>query len=313
MSMKIGGVVPMATKASQPFEGEPTLAEILRFERLAGEVLAMPYVPSGKRGKDTLAVDGSPIIGMLAEKKLHATVKRYLSEDISTHERHIPDLLADDTTPPVRMVADVMTEGHIFEVQTGSFYPLKKKIQTYLDHTPFHITVVHPMAGIRYLSWINPADGSVVSRTKCRGRRRVIDIAKELFWLSDFIGNPRFSLRLLFLEIEEYRMKDGWSRDGKRGSHRYERFPTTLLGDVMLYEPEDYAFYFLPPDLPRKAPFTAAEYAKITGIRGRSTYGVLHLLVKLGILQEAGKAGRAQQYLIPTSMTWKGFIYYGTD
>ncbi len=286
---------------SPVFEGEPTLAEVLHFERIAHDVLTAPTPTPQKRKKDTLKGGEDAIIGLLAEKKLHATVKRYLCEDTATHERHIPDLLAsqEDGQRPIRMVADVMVGNHIYEVQTGGFYPLRKKIQTYLDHTTCDITVVHPMAGIRYLSWINPEDGSIVSRTKCRGHRKVRDIAKELYWLSDFIGHPRFSLRLLFLEIEEYRMMDGWSKDGKRGSNRYERYPTTLLGDVSLYEAEDYAFYFLPESLTPGVPFTATDYAKASGIRGRGAYGVLHLLVKLGVLHEAEKAGRSMQFIIP--------------
>ena len=100
------------------------------------------------------------------------------------------------------------------------------------------------------------------------------DVAKELYWLSDYVGNPRVSVRLLLLELEEYRMADGWSRDKKRGSNRYERFPTALLGDVTLITPADYADYFLPaalssPDTEGSYPlFTAAAYAKATGIRG---------------------------------------------
>ena len=286
-------------KAPLPFEGQPTAGEIWQFERIAREILQTPTLSPKRRKKDPDSPTQDPIIGLLAEKKLHATVKRYLSEDLSTHERPVPDLLQSEDTPPIRMVADVMTEGHIYEVQTGGFHPLRKKIQTYLTHTTCHITVVHPMAGIRYLSWIDPSDGSIVSRTKCRGRGCVKNIAKELYWLHDFIGNPRFSLRILFLEIEEYRLKDGWSKDGKRGSNRYERYPTTLLGDVMLYEPEDYAFYFLPPSLPKDTPFTAAEYAKASGIRGKATYSMLHLLVKLGVLLPAPKEGRAQRFIIP--------------
>lgn len=288
------------TKKNIPFEGEPSLADTLRFERIAAECLTMPYNPPKKRKSNPEASADTPIIGMLAEKKLHATVKRYISEDITTHERTVPDLQAGETGErPLRMVADVMIDHHIYEVQTGGFFPLRKKIQAYMTHTACSVTVVHPMAGVRYLSWINPEDGSIISRKKSPGRKRVKDIAKELYWISEFVGNPRFSLRILFLEIEEYRMADGWSRDGKRGSNRYERFATTLLGDVTLKTAQDYATYFLPPSLPIGVPFSAADYAKASGIRGRATYSVLHLLVGLGVLREAEKEGRAQRFVIP--------------
>lgn len=285
-----------ATK-TLPFEGEPSAADTLRFLRIAEEVMATPWPTSGK-GRAT--EEENPIIGTLCEKRLHATVKRYLCEDERTHERPVADFDISEPSSGQRkngMVADVLVDDQIFEVQTGSLYPLRKKLAWYLTHTDCSVTVVHPMAGIRYLSWIDPTDGHIVSRRKCPGRGQVKDIAKELYWISDFIGNPRFSLRILLLELEEYRMKDGWSRDGKRGSNRYERFPTALLGDIMLYEPEDFAFYFLPDTIPANTPFTAAEYAKASGIRGRATYGVLHLLVKLGVLSETEKIGRSQGFI----------------
>ena len=203
------------------------------------------------------------------------------------------------------MVADILVDGHITEVQTGGFFPLKSKIGWYLSHTPCRVTVVHPIPAVKYLSWINPSDGSIISRSKSPKRGRVRDVAKELYWLSDFIGNPRLSVRILLLEMEEYRLADGWSKDKKRGSNRYERFPTALLGDVTLATPADYADYFLPPAL--SAPdtegntplFTAAAYAKATGIRGRATYGMIHLLERLGLVEEQEeKAGRSKTYRV---------------
>jgi hypothetical protein len=194
------------------------------------------------------------------------------------------------------------------EVQTGGFFPLREKIGWYLTHTPCRVTVVHPIPAVKYLSWIDPADGSILSRHKSPKRGRVKDVAKELYWLSDYIGDPRFAVRLLLLELEEYRLADGWSRDKKRGSNRYERFPTALLGDVTLWTPADYAAYFLPPAL--SAPdgegndpvFTAAAYAKATGIRGKATYSMLRLLEGLALLEETEeKVGRSRGYRVKTT------------
>ena len=290
-----------------PVEGAVTPAEAMRFGEIAQEVITSPkYLIAGRRSR--AADDGAPHIGTLREKRLHAAIKLYLCPDEACHERPVADLLAAGEAEVLdkkrRMVADILTDGQIFEVQTGGFYPLKEKISWYLTHTPCRVTVVHPIPSVRYLSWINPEDGSIISRRKSPKRARVKDVAKELYWLSEFIGNPRFSLRLLLIELEEYRMADGWSRDGKRGSNRYERFPTALLGDVTLSTPADYAAYFLPSALAEPVDgegnlpiFTAAEYAKLTGIRGKATYSMIHLLEQLGLIQETEeKVGRSKAY-----------------
>lgn len=287
----------MTTKTKKippPFEGEPSLGEKLHFERIAREVSGLPWHTSARA---STCNENSPIIGTLREKRLHAVIKRYLCEDVTTHEIPVRDILLSDDAPDTKMVADVLADNHIYEVQTGGFYPLIKKLTWYLEHTDCNITVVHPMAGIKYLSWIDPNDGHVESRNKVSKRGRVKDVAKELYWLKDFIGNPRFSLRLLLLEMEEYRILDGYGKEKKSRASKYERFPTALLGDVRLHEPEDYAFYFL-PDTIKDAPFTAAEYTKATGIKGKAAYSMLHLMVDLGILTEGEKIGRSMSFSV---------------
>ena len=160
------------------------------------------------------------------------------------------------------------------------------------------MTVVHPLPYRKYLSWIDPASGQILSRRRSPRHADVRSAARELYWLSDWIGDPRLTVSLLFLELEEFRMQDGWGRDGKRGSNRYERIPTALCGRVDLRTPADYAAYFLPQE-PTAFPdgyFTAAGYARLTGIRGRTTYGVLHLLEKLELIREDGMEGRSRRY-----------------
>ena len=91
----------------------------------------------------------------------------------------------------------------IFEVQTGGFYPLRKKIEWYLSHTACHITVVHPLPAVRYLSWIDPTDGHIISRRKSPKRGEVKHMAKELYWLSapvygagQTVGGKSLSVRI---------------------------------------------------------------------------------------------------------------------
>jgi hypothetical protein len=253
--------------------------DALRFGRICDTFLRTP--------EQVRNVTGG--IGTLGEKSLHAIIKSYLCEDTLCHEYTLPE--------SSRMVADIFKDNHIFEVQTGSLYPLRKKVGWYLANTDYAVTVVHPISAIRYLCWIDPKDGSISPRRRTSKKGSLMDLARELFWLSEYVGHPRFSIRVLFLETEEYRMKDGWGNDGKRGSHRKEQVPLSLLGDVTLSAPDDYAAFLFPKDsLPD--PFTAAQFSKAIGIRGRATYGLLHLLERLGYVKTGEKIGRGQGWNI---------------
>jgi hypothetical protein len=233
VSMGVAGKNPVvsspaacATRAA-PVPGAVSPEEALRFAAVARQIIGLPLTET----------QGQAGIGTLREKRLHLALKTYICPDVSCHEQRLSSGGRRST-----MVADVLTrEGQIYEIQTGSFYPLRKKISWYLSHTDCSVTVVHPLPAVKYLSWISPADGQILSRRKSPKRGKVTDVASQLYWLSDFVGDARFSLCLLFLDMEEYRFQDGWGRDGKRGSNRYERFPTALRGRVDLATPAQYA------------------------------------------------------------------------
>lgn len=262
-------------------------AEAERFAGIAAEVARLPLTRSG----------GSAGIGTLREKRLHMAIKRYLSPDPSRQEVPVRELGLMGTERD--RIADVrLPDGHIFEVQTGGFYPLRRKLALYMTYTDSPVTVVHPLPYSKYLSWIDPDSGMILSRRRSPLHANVRSVAGELYWLSDWVGDPRLTVSLFFMEWEEFRMKDGWSRDGKRGSSRCERIPTALLGRVDLCTPADYAAYFL-ADALKASPdgrFTAPDYARLTRIRGRATYGVLHLLEKMNLICEDGKKGRSRCY-----------------
>ena len=283
-------------KKNLHIEGAVSAADALRFAVVADEIMRRPAASS----QGVLSPD-APHIGTLREKRLHAVIKHYLCADESCHERPVEACADAAAVGKVRHpVADILMGEEIFEVQTGDLYPLRDKMAWYFQNTDYRVTVVHPIPAVKYVSWIDPASGDILSRNRSPKRGRVKDVARGLYWLSDFVGNPRFTLRILLLELEEYRMADGWSRDGKRGSNRYERFPTTLLGDVTLAAPADYAAYFLPEALREEgAIFTAAEYAAAVGLRGRVVYGMLHLLEGLDLVRKTDEMrGRARTYTV---------------
>ena len=246
-------------------------------------------------------------INTYGEKRLHALLKDFYCPDRARQEVRLDDEYLVGDHPELtdaslrhardRYVADILSEdGHIIEIQTGGFYPLVKKLHFYLCATRCRVTVVHPIAAVKWMRWMDAETGEVTERRRSPKRGRPTDIARELYWLLPYLAEERFSLCLPLLEIEETRLLDGWGRGGKRGSHRYDRTPLALCDEVILRRPEDYAALFLPTADKLACPFTAAEYGRAAGLRGKPCYAMLRMLCELGYLREADKRGRAGQW-----------------
>lgn len=263
---------------------DPLAFEKAHFARIAEEHL---------RKAPRLSADAGGI-GLLNEKPVHAVLKDYMCEDRSCQEIRLDDRIITGRYPlrddkkmrrdVDRYVADILTEaGEIIEIQTGSFYPLVKKLDFYLRMTDCRVTVVHPLFHQKWVRYLDPETGEIGARRRSPRHEQVRDIAHELYWLAPYLAEPRFSLQLELLEVEEIRVSKPQKRRG-RSSERYSCIPRALLGEVVLACPADYAEYFLPKvdDLPD--PISAAAYSRATGIRGRAVYGILGILCDLGYL-----------------------------
>lgn len=68
-----------------------------------------------------------------------------------------------------------------------------------------------------------------------------------------FLKDPNIRFKFVLVNMEEYRLLNGWSHDKKKGSTRYDRIPTDLIEEVEIRQPEDY-LQFVPYEL--EEPFT---------------------------------------------------------
>ncbi len=206
-------------------------------------------------------------IGTLGEHSLHAVLKAYFCPDLTKTEVKIG-----------RYVADICIDDHIVEIQTRALWRLRDKLNTFTqDHT---VTVVFPIAVEKYVAWIDPETGTIGDRRKSPKHGTIYDAIPELYDLRGFIGKPGFSVKLVLLNMNDYRLKNGRGNGGKRGSSRFERIPTALLDEIDLVCTDDYMM-MLPADLPDR--FTAKDYAKSTKLRLDKARKALALLFELGI------------------------------
>lgn len=248
-----------------------TVAEELRFSRICHEELSREKERNG--------------IGLLEEKRLHSIFKRWICDDFSTHEQKVPGRGEKKR----KFVADVLTHaGEIFEIQTGALYPMRKKIEFYMNETDHPVTVVHPLIGKKQILWLHP-DGGEITPARSTLREGVLHGVAQLKPFLPYLCTPRFHLVFPVIEAEEYRLLDGWGRDGKRGSHRYELLPRALKEVYRLTTREDFAAHF--PEMP--AEFTAKEFGKSTRLRGYDLYDTLAVFEGLGIIEKCGTRARA--------------------
>lgn len=219
-------------------------------------------------------------IGTLGEKTLHRILKTAVCPDPRCHE-----------IPLSGSVADVFSSGEISEIQTRSFERLRPKLEKFLPEYP--VTIYYPIAHVKYIRWIDSSTGEMSERRKSPKTGTFHDAFFELYKLRDFLSHPNLRVALLLLNVDEYRLKNGWDKTGKRGSERAERIPTLLKGSALLASAEDYKDTFLPP---LSSPFTVKEYAAATRLKRRYAYCGIRILMSVGVLSCVGKRGRENLY-----------------
>ncbi len=219
-------------------------------------------------------------VGLLSEKTVHAVLKEYFEPDHTFHEVKVGTHFAD-----------ICKDGYITEIQTRSLGNLRKKIDVFLPE--YVVRVVYPIPATKYLSWMDPSSGEILSRHKSPKKGSFFDAGREIWALSSFLGHPHLQIHLMLIDMEEYRLQNGWSRNRKRGSERYDRIPLALCDELVLCDPVSYEALF-PESLTDD--FTAKDFRKATKTSDRVAGALLSVLVRLGIVCKSGQKGRAFLY-----------------
>lgn len=221
-------------------------------------------------------------IGTRKEKLLHAILKEYFEPNPAHHE-----IKRDG------FIVDIQKDTEIIEIQTRSFHLLRRKLDVFLPQVPVHIVL--PLPSVKWLSWVDPQSGETTPKRRSPKAGTFYDAIKELYKIKSYLSHKHLTVHLLLLEMQEYRLLDGWSTDHKKGSHRYERIPLALTDEKIFSSPDDYRF-FLPNTLANGQPFTSKIFAKEAHIRLPVAQTALNILCSLNVCSICGKEGRSNQY-----------------
>lgn len=221
-------------------------------------------------------------IGTLSEKTVHAVLKNYYAPDEDTQE-----------IPIENYVADIYADGEIIEIQTRNFNTMRNKLQAFLPLYP--VTIVYPVPNEKWIIWIDEESGELSQKRKSPVKGNIYSVFRELYRIKMFLKNPNLHLRVVLLNMEEYRLLNGWSRDKKKGSSRYDRIPTELVKEITIDCLQDY-LQFLPYDLPDE--FTTADFAKKVRITEALSRTALNILHYVGVAERVGKNGNSYVYRV---------------
>lgn len=219
-------------------------------------------------------------IGTLSEKTVHAVLKNYYEPDEDKQEIPIEGLYAD-----------IFTGSDIIEIQTRSFDKVREKLNRFLPQYP--VTVVLPIPSTKWLIWIDEETGELSEKRKSPKKGNPYQAFTELYKIKQYLKKEGLTIRLFFLDIEEYRLLNGWNQSKKRGSSRFDRIPTEAVNEIVLSCPRDY-IQLIPPDI--EEPFTSGEFGKKVKIPSRLAGIVLNILFDLALVERVGKKGNAYLY-----------------
>ena len=237
------------------------------------------------------ATDESGGIGTLGEKQMHAAIKRFICPDPAFHEVKL-DTSESGEKKKRRFVADILKDGTVTEIQTGRLAPLTEKIRWILENTPYNVTVIHPIAESKWVNVLN-SKNDIEKRYRSPVKGKVADVACEIYAIKEFLGSPRFSLVILMMEAEQYMKNTGKSARSRPKYKKYELIPVNLLSATVFSSTDDLKS-LIPDSL--DGDFTVKQFSAASKIRGMDAYSAVHSFCDLGLLENAGKSGRANLY-----------------
>lgn len=219
-------------------------------------------------------------VGTLQEKTIHSVLKYYFEPDERYHEHKVEGF-----------VADIEHDGNIIEIQSRNFYTMRRKLDAFL---PEHkVMIVYPVYYRKWLRWVNEESGEISAPRKSPKVGSAHQIFPELYRIKPYLKDPNLQLCVALIEVEEYRLLNGWSKDKKKGSSRNDGIPTKIQDEVYFRNLDDYKA-ILNTGLPER--FTSKDYKAVTKLPVGLVSVELNILEYIGAIQRVGKDGRCFLY-----------------
>lgn len=108
----------------------------------------------------------------------------------------------------------------------------------------------------------------------------------ELYAIKDLLDNSNMKIMPILLDVDEYRLLNGWSYDKKKGSTCHDRIVTNVHESMMIASKEDYC-KLVPDSLAED--FSSKDFAKEAHTSIKNARLTLNILRHLGVVKQISK------------------------
>ena len=218
----------------------------------------------------------------MAEKSLHADLKAWYARP------------GDGVEVPLEgFIIDIVRGDLLVEIQTQNFSAIKDKLIALTPHHP--VRLVYPIAREKWIVKLAKEGGERISRRKSPKRGAWVEVFEELVSFPQLLGDPNFSLEVLFIQEEEVRRYDGRRRWRRKGWVTDERHLLRVLERRQFASPAD-----MRPLLPDGLcePFSTADLAIAMSRSRRFARKMAYCLREMGLVEPVAKRGNAILYRV---------------
>ncbi len=221
-------------------------------------------------------------IGLINESNLHSALKDVYSGTDAVHESNVDGY-----------VVDVIQNGSIIEIQTGSFTKIRPKIAELLPR--YRVKLVYPIASEKTIVVYDSKKENVLYKRRSPKKGELIDIADEIIHIPGLITHPNFSLEVVLTKEEEIRSADGRGSWRRKGISILDRKLLDIINRVNFDRPLDYLM-LLPDSTP--SAFTNRQLSQLMRKPIRKIRKLTYSFKKMGLLEVIGRQGNAQVFRI---------------
>ena len=214
------------------------------------------------------------------ESSLHRALKIEYAKLEERTEQIIGNYICDGVTD----------SGELIEVQTGSFGPLREKIQTLTEKYPLRI--IHPVI-IQKTIELHSQDGTLLHRRKSPKKGTPWDLFNYLLNAPLLPLTEGLTIELVMVDIIELRTMDGKGSWRRKGISIQDKILEHYYYAILLKGLNDY-YQFVPCILTGE--FTVKDLSAQAGISVSLAQKTLYVLSRLNIVEKIRKIKAAWSY-----------------